>query len=501
MKNFLAGVLLLSLPGATPAARAQAPPAGDWRGDVDAFARRLVAARLAPGLSLAVCQGDWVLHAKGFGMADADTGRAVTADTPFYIASSTKALTALAVVLLAERGEIDLGAPVARYLPDLKLRPPLSADAITIRDLLSMTHGIEDGGPVVFRTAFSGDFTRDGLIALLSGYGPSKTGRAFHYGNLGYNILGLVLEARTGKSWKDVVRREVLGPAGMSETSAYLSRLPRGEIAEPHELSPGGWTRVRLEKSDANLHAAGGHFASARDLGQFLAAELSGGSIEGARVFPEDAIRRTQVQSVAQDREFGPFHRFGWGLGWDLARYEGDLLVSRFGSFDGYRSHLSFMPERGLGVAVLVNGDGPAFYAADLMATYAYDRLLGKSDLEKTYAGRLKDLQSKADAYRKHLSAEAARRAARQKPLPHPLADYAGVYENPRYGRMEWRVVGGALEVRAGVAASRAEVFDADKNQLRVELAGGGEVVTFRFPTAGGPAAGLRFEDEDWTRR
>jgi CubicO group peptidase (beta-lactamase class C family) len=495
------GILALAVGLTAPIASPQGLPAGDWRSDVDGFARRIVESGLAPGLSLAVCQGDWVLHARGFGVADEDSGRGVTADTPFYIASSTKAFTALAVVLLAEKGQIDLDAPLSRYLPDLKLRPPLSSDAITIRSLLTMTHGIEEGGPVVFRTAYSGEFTRDGLLALLSGYSPSSTGRAFHYGNLGYNILGLVLEARTGMSWKDVVRREVLEPAGMTETSGYLSRLSRDRIAQPHELSAAGWRRIALLKRDANLHAAGGHFSSARDLGQFLAAELSGGSIEGARVFPEDAIRRTQVQSVAQDREFGPFHRFGWGLGWDLARYEGDLLVSRFGSFAGYRSHLSFMPERGLGVAVLVNGDGPAFYAADLMATYAYDRLLGKSDLEKTYAGRLKDLQSKADAYRKHLSAEAARRAARQKPLPHPLTDYAGEYESPRYGRMVWRVVGGGLEVHAGIAASRAEVFDADKNQLRVELAGGGEVVTFRFPTAGGPAAGLRFEDEDWTRR
>ncbi|HWC65325.1 MAG TPA: serine hydrolase, partial [Thermoanaerobaculia bacterium] len=434
------------------------------------------------------------------GVADRDSGRAVTADTPFYIASTTKAFTALAAARMAERGEIDLDAPLSRYLPDLKLRPPLSADAITVRDLLTMTHGIDSGGPAVFRTAFSGEFTRDGLIALLASYPPARTGRAFHYGNLGYNILGLVLEARTKTSWKDVVRREVLDPAGMRGTRARVSELDRDEIALPHVAAPDGWRRIPLGKTDANMHAAGGLFSSARDLGRFVAAELGGGRIEGAPVFPADVIARTQKAAVEQDKDDPPFHRFAWGFGWDLTRYEGDLVVSRFGGFGGYYSHLSFMPEHGIGVVALVNGEPISAAGADLVATYAYDRLLGKADLEKTYAARLGALEAKRDKYRMHLVEDGAKRAARQKPLPHPLADYAGVYENPRWGRMEWRVVADGLEVRAGAATCRAEVFDAAKDQLRVELRGDGEIVEFRFPKSGGAADALRYVDEDWTR-
>jgi CubicO group peptidase (beta-lactamase class C family) len=474
--------------------------AADWRDDVDGLARRVVDAGLAPGLSVAVVQRDWVLHAKGFGFADRDAGRGVTADTPFYLGSSTKAFTALAVVRLADRGEIDLDAPLSRYLSDLKLRPPLSADAITIRNLLTMTHGIENGGPIVFRTAYSGDFTRDQLIALLGTYEPSSTGRTFHYGNLGYNVLGLVLEARTKSSWKDVVRQEVLEPAGMSETKARLSELDPDEIALPHVLEEDRWRRIPLGKDDSNLHAAGGLFASARDLGRFLAAEVGGGMIDGVRVFPAETIASTQKAAVEQDQDFGPFHRFAWGFGWDLTRYEGDLVVSRFGSFAGYFSHVSFMPDHGIGVAVLVNGEPLASSAANLVATYAYDRLLGKPGLEERYAARLAELQAKREGYGKHLVEEKARRAARQKPLPHPLADYAGVYENPRYGRMDWRVVADGLEVRAGAASCRAEVFDASKSQLRVELRGDGEVVTFEFADPRGPATSISYIDEVWKR-
>jgi CubicO group peptidase (beta-lactamase class C family) len=483
-----------------PHAIVAAAPAGDWRSDVDAFARRVVDSGLAPGLALSVVDRDWVVHASAFGVADRDTGRAVTPDTPFYIASSTKAFTALAVVRLADRGDLDLDAPLSRCLPRVKLRPPLSADTITIRNLLTMTHGIEDGGPVVFRTAFSGDYTTDGLFALLGTYGPSPTERAFHYGNLGYNILGLILEAKTKSSWKDVVRREVLEPAGMTRTSARISELDPDRIALPHRLLSDGWSRVDLAKSDATMHSAGGLFSSARDLGRLVAAELGGGMIEGARVFPAGTIAATQKAGVEQSREFGPFHRFAWGLGWDLSRYEGDLVVGRSGGFAGYFAHPSFMPERGIGVAVLVNGEDPATSAANLVATYVYDRLLEKPELERTYAERLAALESKAAAYRAHLPEELGRRTARQKPLPHALAEYAGLYENPRYGRMEWRVVGGGLEVRAGSARARAEVFDAAANQLRVELMESGDVVTFRFDGAVGPANAFRFLDEEWRR-
>jgi len=474
--------------------------AADWRDDIDGFALRIVETGLAPGLSVAIVQRDWVLHTAGFGFADRDAGRGVTADTPFYIASTTKAFTALATELMADRGEIDLDAPLSRYLPDLNLRAPLSADAITVRDLLTMTHGIDSGGPVVFRTAFSGEFTRDQLIALLGTYEPSSKGRAFHYGNLGYNILGLVLEARTKSSWKDVVRREVLEPAGMSETKARLSELDPDEIALPHMLEGDGWRRIPLGKDDSNLHAAGGLFASARDLGRFLAAEVGGGMIDGVRVFPAATIALTQKAAVEQDQDFGPFHRFAWGFGWDLTRYERDLVVSRFGSFAGYFSHVSFMPDHGIGVAVVVNGEPLASSAADLVATYAYDRVLGKPGLEQRYAARLGELKAKREGYEKHLGEESARRAARQKPLPHPLVDYAGVYENPRYGRMEWRVVADGLEVRAGAASCRAEAFDASKNQLRVELRGDGEVATFEFADPRGPATSISYIDEAWKR-
>ncbi|MGH7556392.1 MAG: serine hydrolase [Gemmatimonadota bacterium] len=483
---------LFAILAASPASAQN--PSGDWRSDVQGFAHRLLDAGLTPGMGIAVTRGDSVVYADGFGVADKATGREVDEDTAFYIASSTKALTATAVVLLAERGELDLEAPVTRYIPGVRFQAPVDADSVTIEALLTMTEGLQDGGPVVFRTAFTGEFEPGQLVELLAGYGPSESGHAFSYGNLPYNILGLVLDPEDGHGWKDIVRREVLDPLDMENTSGRISDFEPNGVAMPHEIDPGeGWQPVRLAKADENMHAAGGHFASARDLGRFVAAHVGDGVVEGERTFPAGVLVSAHEKHADQDREFGPFHRYGWGYGWDLGTFEGDTIVHRFGSFSGYRSHMSFMPTHGIGVIVLVNGGGPASPAADLMATYIYDRLLGKPAVAVTYEGRLAELEARVAQGLQELADHRAERAARQVPLPHPLDAYAGTYEHPALGRMTWRMVDDQLEVSMGVARSVAEVYAAAKNELRVELTGGGEVIGFTFPDGGGPAESLEY--------
>ncbi|MDZ7780795.1 MAG: serine hydrolase domain-containing protein [Gemmatimonadota bacterium] len=476
--------LLLTTPSG---AGAQAVIGGEWRDDVAAFAQRVVEAGLTPGMGLAVAVGDRVAWAEGFGSADLAAARAVTPRTPFYIASSTKSLTATAVVLAAHAGDVDLDSPMTRYLPEARLPSGIDASSIRVRDLLTLTHGLSGSGPIVLRTAFTGEFTRAELLELLRYHEPTGEQGEFSYNNLGYNLLGMVLEAVYDESWKDVVDRLVLEPLGMRSTTAYRSRLSDDHLALPHELLPEGFARLPTTKRDANLHAAGGHFATAEDLARYLAAHQSGGRLEGRPVLPEAPLRSTHRVHVEQDRTFGPFHRHGWGFGWDIGTYDGDTLAHRFGGFSGYRSHMSFMPEHELGVVVLVNGDGSASPAADLVATYAYDRLLGKPNLDEQYRERLDDLVTDAGEARTGIAEHLAERAARRAPLAHPLEAYAGIYESPRLGRMEWRVVAGGLEMWMGVLRSRAEVFDAPENRLRVEIAGSGRVVAFRFE-GDGPA-------------
>ena len=95
--------------------------------DLDAFIERVMATDLSPGVGVAVVRGADVIYAKGFGFADRERRRSATADTQFYIASTTKSFTALAGALLASRGLIDLDMPLSRALPGAKFHPEVSA--------------------------------------------------------------------------------------------------------------------------------------------------------------------------------------------------------------------------------------------------------------------------------------------------------------------------------------------------------------------------------------
>jgi hypothetical protein len=145
-----------------------------------------------------------------------------------------------------------------------------------------------------------------------------------------------------------------------------------------------------------------------------------------------------QRAQVDVDADFFEFHRFAYGLGFYRARWDGDLLVHHFGGFPGYRSHLSFMPERGLGVVVLQNEgiDGSRF--ADIVAAYVYDVLLGR-DADARARSRL-DAMRRAVAENREARADQVTRleALRQAPetAARPLDAYTGHYANERLGTL-----------------------------------------------------------------
>lgn len=472
--------------------------AGEWQSDVRDFGERLVAMGALPGMAIAVVQGDQVVYRHSFGIADLNTGRAVSNDTYFYIASSTKALTATAVVLKAARDELDLSKPVTDYLPELK-GTDWESQRVTLHELLAMRHGMGDDWPVVLRTAYSGDFTRTKLIELLRGYHPSEHGKSFSYDNLSYNLLGLVLGGKETRGWKQAVNTEVLAPLGMEQTTARLTDLKAEQIAMPHNVADKPTSRVPLLKADSNLHAAGGHFSTASSLARLVAVHIGRGSLEGKRLLPEAPLLLTHQPHARQDRQFGDYHRSGWGYGWDIGDYEGERLLHRFGSFPGYRAHMSFMPEHGIGVVVLANASTPA---VDLMANYIYELRLNREGATKRFAARLKALEQKLVAYQKRYAQHLQERKQRAAPLPLPLEAYTGTYKNPELGTMNWRQSEKQplLEVQMGVAHSPAEIYDAEDNAFRIELTGGGRVAHFLIDESGN-ISGVRFLEREFVKR
>lgn len=447
---------------------------------------QVLATGATPGMAVAVVRGDSILVARGSGTADLATGQPVTDSTRFYIASSTKAFTALAATILATRGSISLDSSLATLLPGLRLHEGLSPAAITLRDVLAMRSGIGDG-PVVLRTAYIGEFTTPELLALLAEHPPASGGRAFRYSNIGVNVAGLVLERRFGKPWHETVRETVLEPLGMTATTARLSSVPGYHLAMPHDFGAGQLGRIALLKSDRTMHAAGGHVTTAGDIARFLVAQLNGGRVGGRRLVPAAAIEETHRQMVSQDRAFSFVRRTGWGLGWDIATYDGMTLYQRNGGFAGYYSHVSFIPERRLAVAVFANG-GLDAAASEAVAQGAYDLLLGRRDLDALAPVR----DSLAARVARARAASRERATAAVVPLPLPSARYFGTFTNPSLGTLVLEGNEKALVLRVGDSWGLAlGVAGADgkpvADALEASVLGGEQRFTLRFASDSGP--------------
>jgi CubicO group peptidase (beta-lactamase class C family) len=490
--------IALALVGVVRPVHGQVPVACPAR-LVEAILRRAETVNLSPGFAVAVVCGDSIAYVHGFGVADLSSGRRATGDTPFYIASTTKALTALAVARLATEGKLDLDAPLSRYLPSLRLKPPLSADSITLRSMLTMTWGVADG-PVNFRMSYTGEGTRAELLKLLETHDARESGHAFAYSNLPYQILGLMLEEQFSRSWKDLVRETVLDPIGLRNTPARRAAGDTGVLAMPHEPEPDGFRRIPLSKQDGNLHPAGGHFSSAGDLARLLVVELNDGRIDGGQVEPAAAIRETQRPQSTQDRVASVIHRHAWGLGWDIGTLYGDTILHRPGGFAGYQSHISFMPRRRVGVVILANGGSMSSMLVDVLLNAIYDPALGRPEAAARLDSMATAATARVDQARRGIAAELARRAARPQTLLRSLEAYTGTYADPTNGHIEWLVENGRLAVRMGAAIGEVDVYDAAADRFRVEIAGSGNIVGFRFEPGAQRAAAVRMMGTEFVR-
>lgn len=484
-------------------APARAGPDDDrFRADADAFIRRAMdRVGVVPGLSIAVVEGEDVLLSAGYGVADLATGAPVDADTRFYIASSTKSFTALAIAAMAARDEVDLEAPITAWA-NLSGAPADLFGKVSLTDLLSHRSGL-DNSPMSFRAAMSGEHTPEamqGLVATTVAREDTPHG-TFRYSNAGYNLATTLIEARTGHDWRILVRDEVLRPIGMTDTTGWVSEARAGGVVAAGHLGhgPDGPVRSPLQKVDATMQSAGGLVSTADDMARWLEIQINDGVLDGRRIFPAGLVASTHRPLATNNATFGAYVRESYGLGWQIGRYGDDVLIHHFGNFAGSRAHVSFMPERRLGVVVMVNEDAVAGGLADLVANYVYDWRAGRADLEGAYDAALTAFVENRDAARGSIARQLADRATRPWMLARPLSAYAGTYVNPTFGSVRVAERNGALVVMSGVMEATAEPFTRPES-IRVELAPlQGQVIL--FDAEGEVPASLVFLGETFERR
>lgn len=478
------------------------PAPGELARAVDSLATRIIASGVTPGIGVAVVIDGRTILAKGYGWADA--GAKIPADerTLWYVASTSKSYTGFGIALLVNQRVLSLATPITTLLPGVEWPDGVDASRLTLAHFLSHTHHINDD-VVVQTAAYTGAFPEKEWPNLIRYARPSGNDDLV-YSNFGYNVAAMVIDRVRPEGWRRYLDSAVYRPAGMRDTYARVSGLDPRRVAKPHDISgTGDFVTRKFEKTDVTMNSAGGHLATVGDLARWVIVHLDSGRIDGRQVFPQGVVavshRVLARQTLDSRKRFGPFDREGWAMGWDVGSYRGEPMVSRFGGYVSFRSHVSMLPRRRIGVVAQTNGLG-ASAVTDLIAAFAYDLEAGRPDARATAAARLDTLVARLPRLREQSAQSDARRAARQKPLRRPLTDFAGSYVNESFGTLEIIVTGDALRYRWGVLEKPAEVLDADRDQLRLEVIDGGQQASFHFDGRG-PAQSVDLGNIRFVRR
>jgi CubicO group peptidase (beta-lactamase class C family) len=427
------------------------------RPSLDAFARKAMREiGTAAGLTVVVVKDDKVVYRGDFGLRDVEKKLPVTPDTRFYIASTTKAFTAMAAAILAGEGKLDLDAPIADAWPELKLTPSVDPKKITLRDLLAMRPGFSTEG-LNFRLEAGNVRDENDLLHALATYTREQP-RAFQYSNLNYILAGRVMEKVTHKSWRNLVREKILVPLRMNATLTGAPP-PNMPVAQFYRAIDTNQFVRTSDKVDDMAGPAGAMLMTSGDAAKWLIALIN----DGNGKLPKSAVRLVQTEQIENKTRFRYIDRFAWGLGENLGKYDGDLIVHRFGGMDGAYSHVSFMPEHRIGVAAFANGGGAV---PDAVAAYAYDLLLGKKDIDAKWDAEIaKVVKSIAQAREQRSKAQA--RMSEPHDTARPLAQYAGRYHYDRLGTIDVTVDNGRLFAQFG--RLRAQLFPAGGDDFLID--------------------------------
>ena len=351
--------------------------------DLERFLMQLVAAGEPPALSLVVVKDDKIVYNRAFGLADGPKQLAATPETTYHWWSMTKIVTAIAILQLNEAGKLQLDDPVTNYLPEFKVQYPAgNKHPITIRHLLNHSSGLPDTVPAMIGWVHYQDQWVD-QRQLLKQHLPHFNKLAFTpgskatYSNLGYMVLGAVIESVSGQAYADYVTQQILQPLGMNETAFLYTALPQTDEASgsqpvvhlytpllPFLLNPAELIRERngrtlwLKRVYIDPLPSSGLIGSAPDVGRLMMAYLHGGELDGVRILAPQSVELMSQESqvLGEGPNMAAYTQGRHGLGWYVIPEEGGVRLQHDGGGPGFATTMRLYPEKRLGIAILANG-------------------------------------------------------------------------------------------------------------------------------------------------
>lgn len=395
-----------------------------------------------PGVAIAVVHGERIVYLKGHGVKELGRPDSVTPDTLFPLASCTKPFTSLAAAMLVSEGKMAWDDHVRKHVPFFHLSDPLADSAVTVRDLLAHRTGVGSHDLLWYKAPWDLEerIRKIGKVELEESF---RAG--FHYQTILFGTAGYAAGKAAGSNWQDLIQKRILDPLGM--TASHPTFTGAADLAVPHRQDAHGnvapLARYPLDRPDP----AGSLHSTARDLSRFLRLQLGDGLWQGKRLLAAEALAEThRPQMIIRREEFARVMnpatvQISYGLGWIVQDYRSQLLLQHGGAIDGFRAHLTLVPEAKLGIALLNNLDRGFMNLA--LSNLLIDQFLGLS--YRDWNAYYLDIQAKEEAKaREHVQAIHAVRKAGAKPSL-PLKSYTGKFEDAAYGPCEIIVEDGQL--------------------------------------------------------
>ncbi|MCE7985008.1 MAG: class A beta-lactamase-related serine hydrolase [Caldilinea sp. CFX5] len=349
--------------------------------ELEQFLTKLVAAGNPPGLSIVVVKDGKLVYNRAFGLADGPKQIAASPETVYHWWSMTKIVTAIAILQLHEQGRLRLDDPVTVYLPDFAVQYPAGSQPMTIRHLLNHSAGLVDPVPAMLGWVHYQDELVD-QTALLKRHLPSHQklqfapGSKASYSNLGYMVLGAVIEAVSGQSYADYVTDHLLRPLGMTQTGFLYTPALQAQAASgsqplvhlytpllPFLLDTNALIRERagrtlwMNRVYIDALPSSGMIGSAPDVGRLLLAYLNGGELAGVRILSPASVTlmTEESQVLGEGPNMAAYAQGRHGLGWYVIPEGRRVRLQHHGGGAGFATTMRLYPAEQLGIAILAN--------------------------------------------------------------------------------------------------------------------------------------------------
>jgi CubicO group peptidase (beta-lactamase class C family) len=317
--------------------------------EIQTFLQSLIDTAGIPGITIAITKDTDIVYTKGFGVKNTDTKEKLEPYNTFHIASVSKTFTATTVMQLYEKGKIDINKPLITYLPYFTMKDERYKD-ITVKEMLNHTSGMPDVDDYEWDKGIKDEGAAERYTRSLSDSRLISTpGTEFHYSNIAFDIMADLIAKVSGISFEKYAKENILTPLEMNESSFYYPEIKKSLRTSPHIGNPPKvlptypYNRMHAPSSTLNTNVL--------EMSHWAIANIYNGKYKNTQILSPETHLMMMTPTFIRNKD----QNISIGLSWFMYPYKGMTNYEHGASDDGYRSLLTLIPEKKIGIIILSN--------------------------------------------------------------------------------------------------------------------------------------------------